>query len=129
MEANNKNIFHRLLILQVTNILLFVTIFYLNDFFYFILGHGELIFKNINTVKSYERVLYRQVSKQIEPYVYLTIFFIILYQCYLLRSTFIKRRINLVYYILYLISFIISLITFLIIISGIFSMMTPSILG
>jgi len=126
---NTKMLLHRVLILQIINTLLFVSIFYLFDFGYSILGHDELIFKNINTVKSYERVLYRQVSRQIEPFIQITIILIFIFQCYLLRLLFVNRKTKLIYYIFYLINIIITNFTLLIIIFGIFSMMRPSILG
>ncbi len=125
-KKTGKKINSVLLRLQVLNILLFILIFYLFDLFYLIWGYPKFIFNDINTVKSYEMVLYRQVTEKVEPFVQITIILILIFNLYVLIKFLKSKKLFKKYFLINVLNILIVSVDILVIIAGIFRIISSN---
>lgn len=81
-------------LLQVLYLFLFLISFFLYDIFYLLSGNPELFLKDYDTIKSYEHVLFSQISLMAEPYVLATLVLILLFSLYFIMKVKMIKKVN-----------------------------------
>lgn len=121
-EEVPKN-FNKIYILQSINILLLITTFHSYDLFYLLFGYPNFFLEDINSIKRYEMVLFRQITEKVRPFVLITFILKFFFNLHLLKKF---KKLASKFTIIYWINILIFLFYILVIIANILNLITPS---
>jgi hypothetical protein len=124
-EEVPKN-FNKIYILQSINILLLITTFHSYDLFYLLFGYPNFFLEDINSIKRYEMVLFRQITEKVRPFVLITFILKFFFNLHLLKKFKKFKKLASKFTIIYWINILIFLFYILVIIANILNLITPS---